>query len=402
MGRPTAVRSARGATGTVDLNVRFSTPRALYVHVPFCRRRCGYCNFAITTNQAFTVDFFRALRLELNQIGSPLSLDTVFIGGGTPSTLPVDQWRQLLDMITELTDATPLSEWTIEANPEDLAAPDGAEKVSLAAERGVTRWSLGVQSFLASKRANLERVHTNQDVDQAIALCRQAGGHVAVDLIFAAPQESLADWRRDLAELLRRDVDHVSTYGLTYEKGAPFWGRLRRGELRPVPEDEERSMYLAARSTLVNAGFEHYEVSNYARPGKGCRHNETYWQCRPYYAVGPGAARYVNGVREVNHRSTTTWMRRLFHGESAVAEREVIDAELAARERLVFGLRMLDGLRLDLFYAETGYRVEQLCGATLDDYVRAGWWQVADGKLSLTTEGILISDSLWPALLAPA
>ncbi len=372
------------------------TPQAAYIHVPFCRHRCGYCNFTVVAGREdLMADYLRALELELKQLQTPRPVQTIFIGGGTPTRLPLPFFTRLLELVQHWFPLAPRGEWTIEANPEDI----DSERVERATELGVTRWSLGVQSFLRWKRRLLERPAIDEQIDRALEICRRHATSLAVDLIFAVPGESVGDWEADLSRLLEHPIDHVSTYTLTVEKGTSFWSRQHKGTLTMPGETEQAELYRLARRRLRKEGFEHYEISNYARPGHRCRHNEIYWQCEEYYAVGPGAARYVGGVRETNHRSTTTWMRRVLAGVSPVAERETIDRELAARERLIFGLRMLEGIDVTRFAEETGYTIDALAGPAVDEYVTQGWLVEESGRLKLTEEGILISDALWPSFL---
>jgi oxygen-independent coproporphyrinogen-3 oxidase len=194
-------------------------------------------------------------------------------------------------------------------------------------------------------------------------------------------------------------VSHVSTYGLTFDRGAAFYGRLQRGEIHRVEEEVERAMYERAIDALTGAGFEHYEVSNFAKPGERCRHNETYWLGREFYAAGPGAARYVNGRREVNHRSTTAYLGRLLAGQSPVAECETLEPEDRARERLVFGLRRLAGVDRSTYERETGFQMDALVGEPLCRYVAQGFLADDGQTIRLTRSGLLISDALWPAFL---
>ena len=228
---------------------------------------------------------------------------------------------------------------------------------------------------------------------------RDAGLHVSLDLIFAAPGESLAGWRDDLAQAIALRPEHVSTYGLTFERGTTFWGRLARGELARADEETERAMYELAIDRLSSAGFEHYEVSNFARPAHRCRHNEVYWAGEEYFAAGPGAARYIDGRRETNHRSTTAWMRRVLAGESPVAEQEMLSPEDRARESLVLGLRRLAGVRREEFAARTGYEVDALVDDVLAGFVAHGLLSDDGCTIRLTREGLFVSDALWPKFL---
>ncbi|MCH5374758.1 MAG: radical SAM family heme chaperone HemW, partial [Planctomycetes bacterium] len=300
---------------------KFSTalPRAAYIHVPFCRRRCGYCSFTVVAGRDDLADaFLQAIDIELSGLGEPHEVDSIFIGGGTPTHLSPDQLEWLGNSIRRWLPPSPDCEFTVEANPSDLSH----EKIDALLAVGTTRISLGVQSFDDEKLAILERDHRRRQALQAIDRCRQTFRSVSIDLIFATPRETLDVWREDLETAIRAGCDHMSTYSLTYEKGAAFWARRQRGELTAIDEELDRAMFEVAIDSLTSAGFEHYEVSNFARPGHRCRQNEVYWKGREYFAAGPGAARHVNGSRETNHRSTTTYLRRVLSGQSPVAERE--------------------------------------------------------------------------------
>ncbi|MEM1304222.1 MAG: coproporphyrinogen-III oxidase family protein, partial [Planctomycetota bacterium] len=240
-------------------------PRSSYLHVPFCARRCGYCNFAVVADRLdLADDYLRAVALELERTPGEHPVDTLYFGGGTPTELPADKLATLCETVLRHRTPTAGCEWTIEANPLDVTDRDAA--VWLAA-RGINRVSLGAQSLNPAKLKRLERDHSPRDVRRAVEHLRSAGLSVAIDLIFAAPDESFDDWRRDLEAVVDLRPDHVSTYGLTYEPGAEFWGRLKRGQLVERPEELQRDMYAYAIDRLGEAGFEHYEISNFARPG---------------------------------------------------------------------------------------------------------------------------------------
>jgi oxygen-independent coproporphyrinogen-3 oxidase len=371
-------------------------PRAAYIHVPFCRHHCGYCNFTVVAGRDDLIeDYLTAIDRELSALEQPREIDTLFLGGGTPTHLSPQQLSKLFDTIHRWFSFTPGPEFTIEANPADLTP----ETTELLAARGVTRVSLGGQSFDATKLRLLERDHGPADVARSVDFVRGAGMHVSLDLIFGAPSETLESWRRDLNAALRLTPDHVSTYGLTFERGTTFWGRLTRGDLTRLDEELERSMYITAIDALTAVGFEHYEVSNFAQTARRCRHNEVYWAGEEYYAVGPGAARYIDGRREMNHRSTTTWLRRVLGGESPVADSETLSAEDRARELLVLGLRRLDGVKRTEFLARTAYTLDALGGKSLTDFVTRGLLSDDGQTVRLTREGLMVSDAIWPYLL---
>lgn len=371
-------------------------PRAAYIHVPFCRHRCGYCNFTVVAGRDDLVDdFLRGIECELARLAAPRPVDTLFIGGGTPTHLGVDRLRALFDIVTRWFPPADNYELTIEANPIDLTP----EMIDLLADLGVNRLSIGGQSFDATKLERLERDHSPARLTAAIQDAKQRLLAVSVDLIFGAPGEQMAGWLRDLATLIDLGPQHISTYGLTFEKGTMFWSRRERGELQSLGEDAEGEMYEAAIDRLTAAGYEHYEVSNFAIPGFRCRHNEAYWAGDEYYAAGPGAARFVDGRREMNHRSATTWLRRALAGDSVVAESEQLDAENRARELLVFMLRRLEGVERERFAAKAGFCVDQLTGPLLPRFVEQGLLHDDGRRVRLSRRGLLVSDAIWPFFL---
>ena len=225
------------------------------------------------------------------------------------------------------------------------------------------------------------------------------GMAVALDLIFGVPGETAEGWQADLDTALALEPDHVSTYGLTFERGTTFWNRLSHGKLARLDEELERSLFARAIDRLTAAGFEHYEVSNFARPGRRCRHNEAYWAGEQYFAAGPGATRYIAGVRESNHRSTTTYLKRVQAGQSPVAESESLALEDRARELLVFGLRRMEGVARDWFTARTGNSLDELGGESLERFLATGLLEDTGERIRLTREGLFVSDALWPDFL---
>lgn len=371
-------------------------PRSAYIHVPFCRHRCGYCNFTLVAGRDDLIgDYLRAIELELKRLETPREVDTLYFGGGTPTHLAPQQFRELSETVLRWHPLAEGYEWTVEANPADVTT----DMIAVLRDLSVTRLSLGGQSFREEKLRLLERDHAPADVARAVDLARSAGLHIAIDLIFATPGESLDQWLADVDAAIALAPDHVSTYGLTFEQGTAFWTRRLHGELASADEELERDMYAAVIDRLTAAGFEHYEVSNFARPGRRSRHNQAYWSGHGYFAAGPGAARYVNGVRETNHRSTTTYLQRVLSGESPVADREELDPEARAREYLVFALRRLEGISRTEFAAQTGYNLEGLIAAPLQKFTSLGLLESAGDRVRLTRAGLFVSDALWPEML---
>jgi oxygen-independent coproporphyrinogen-3 oxidase len=371
-------------------------PRHAYVHVPFCRHRCGYCDFTLVAGRDDLVErYLAALARELDRLPKPLVLDTLYLGGGTPSHLGPDGLRRLFALLHAWLRPAAGAEVTVEANPLDVTAAF----VAAVRECGVTRVSLGGQSLDAATLAALDRDHGPDDVRRAVDLLLPAGFTVSLDLMTAAPGQTLAGVEADLTAAIALGVQHVSVYCLTWEKGTAFETARRRGELRPVAETLERSMFEAAIDWLEAAGFEHYEVSNFARPGGHCRHNEAYWDCRPWEAFGPGAARFDGRTRTTNHRSTTTWINRTLAGEDAAGDIDAMNPEQAARERIVVGLRRRDGISRAAFRAASGFALDALIAAPLRRWIGNGLATDNGDRVRLSRQGLLVSDGLWADVL---
>ncbi len=368
------------------------TPRSVYVHVPFCAHRCGYCDFTLVAGRDDLVPrYLAAMRSEFSSVERPVPVDTIFLGGGTPTQLPPEGLRQLVGDLVERFPPEPGCEFSVEANPADV---DGTMAATLA-ELGVNRVSLGAQSFDADSLQVLERDHSPSDVRVTVERLRTAGiENVSVDLIFGVPGQSLDAWRATLDAAVALEPTHVSTYGLTFEKGTAFWTRREKGQLTACDDGVEATMYELAMDRLPVAGFEQYEISNFAKPGQRCRHNVVYWQGRSFHAFGPGAARYLDGRREVNHRSVTTWLTRVERGETGIADREELDPESQARERLAIGLRLVEGIDLATFREETGHDPRSLFGPALEQHRSSDLLEETNGHLRLTRRGRLLADTV--------
>ncbi len=371
-------------------------PQAAYIHIPFCVHRCGYCNFTVVAGREDLIDtYLHCLELELGLLGTARPVQTIFVGGGTPTHLSLKQLDILFGRISQWFLLKSGGEFSVEANPADLTE----EKAALLRRWGVTRLSLGGQAFSSQALRVLERDHDPERLRRAIRIALRHFASVSLDLIFAVPGQSLRDWEGELQAAVESGVSHLSTYGLTFEKGTSFWSRREHGTLAEADEELQRQMYVTAMDRLAAAEFEHYEISNFALPGHRCRHNEVYWSGGEFYAAGAGASRYVQGRRETNHRSTTTYIKRMLAGISPVAESEWLTPEARARELAVFGMRRLAGVNRQWFAGQTGLSLDGLFGPALAKYIQLGLL-VDDGKsVRLTRSGLLVSDAIWPDLL---
>jgi oxygen-independent coproporphyrinogen-3 oxidase len=373
-----------------------AVPRAAYVHIPFCAQRCGYCDFAIAVGRDATMSrYVDALAGELARLGTPRPVDTLFLGGGTPSALPTPLLATLFDHLHNWLPLPAGGECSLEANPDTL---DEA-KLELLASRGVNRVSLGVQSFQPGVLSVLERTHAAEEVPGVIARVQRFIPRLSVDLIFGAPGQTETMWRDDLSRALDLGVQHVSTYGLTYEKGTSLWKARRDGRILAQPEEAELRLYEIAQDVFAARGWEHYEISSFATPGERCRHNQVYWANDPYFGFGMAAARYVDGVREVNVRNLDRYLQAVFTGDDLTISREQLPAEERARETMALNLRRIEGIVRAEFRARTGYTVEELTGERIAGLVEQGFLADPGDRVHLTRAGKAVADAVIECLL---
>lgn len=359
--------------------------RHLYIHVPFCLRRCSYCDFAVTaTTSAPTAAWLEAIAAELAQVApAGGELDTIYVGGGTPSLIGGTGMFGLRDVLARSFTWNQDVEWTAEANPETFTGDVASEWRAA----GVNRISLGAQTFNEAALRWMGRLHGPDGPARARAAARQAGiDNVSIDLIFGLPARFQRDWGDDLDRVIALEPEHVSLYGLTAEKNTPLGRWVAEGREALADEDRYADEYLLAVEKMGAADFEHYEVSNFARPGRMSRHNAAYWQGVPYLGIGPGAHSYVPPRRWWNVRDWNDYATRLARGESVRESEEVVGGDAATLERLWLGLRTSRGLPI----AELS-TVQQ---SRLADWQVAGLVRLDGPTARLTAEGWLVLDRL--------
>ena len=393
-----------GALPSAALHGIAERPFGVYVHVPFCSVRCGYCDFNTYTAAelgsapgASQASFHQAaiaeVRLARNVLGEGVpAARTVFFGGGTPTLLPADRLARILSAVHDELGVAADAEVTTEANP------DSVDPRSLADLRaaGFTRISFGMQSAARHVLATLDRTHDPARVPQAVRWAREAGfEQVSLDLIYGTPGESQADWRASLEQALACEPDHVSAYALIVEDGTPLARRVRRGEL-PAPDDDDLAdKYLVADEMLTAAGLGWYEVSNWARDEAArCRHNLAYWRGDTWWGVGPGAHSHVGGVRWWNVKHPAAYAERLAGGASPAHAREVLDEETRRVERVLLEIRLADGLPVQVL-DELGSKAA--VRAVDDGLVEAS--ALGAGRVVLTQRGRLLADAVVRDLL---
>jgi oxygen-independent coproporphyrinogen-3 oxidase len=373
--------------------------RHVYVHVPFCRRRCSYCDFAIAVRREIPADrYVRAVLREhdVRRAREPWDdapLETLYLGGGTPSLLPAAQLAELVRRLVEVEGAASAGdvEITLEANPDDVTAMAAAAW----AKAGVNRVSLGVQSFDPAVLEWMHRTHEAAASGEAVRLVRQAGiACVSLDLIFALPQALEPDLGRDLERALELEPEHVSLYGLTVEARTPLARWISRGATVPADDDRYAEEFLLADALLTAAGLEHYEVSNYARAGQRSRHNSAYWTGRPYIGLGPSAHSFRAGERAWNERHWAAYERAVTQHGSGVAERERLDEQQRRLEQVYLGLRTSEGVAADSLDASAAPELAAAAGE--------GWLLTEHGRIRLTPRGWLKLDAVTTRLTTSA
>ncbi|MGD8450397.1 MAG: radical SAM family heme chaperone HemW [Phycisphaerae bacterium] len=366
--------------------------RALYVHVPFCRTLCGYCDFySVVAEPGRLESLVVALLDELDRAARALQprFDTIFVGGGTPTVLPEPLLRRLLDACARLAAPAADREFTVEANPATVSPGTAA----VLAAASVNRVSLGAQSFQPRELLTLQRTHTPEQVAQTVAVCRAAGlDHLSLDLIFGIPGQTLGSWRDSLRQVVELSPEHLSCYGLTYEPGTPLHDQRDAGQVQPVDPDLEADMYEQAIDDLAAAGYEQYEISNFARPGAACRHNLVYWHNEPYLGIGPAAAGYVDGVRYQNVADVDAYTQAVSAGRSPRDNEERLDAASQAGETAMLALRLCAGLDRRRFTERFGRDPVDHFRKAVDRHAADGLLEVTPEAVHLTRRGRLIAD----------
>ena len=382
----------------------------LYVHLPFCESKCGYCDFYSVP--AAGRDLGRAVRAIVRELGCRGGIldegpATVFFGGGTPTVLPDAELQDVLTAVQRYFHPGRAEEFTVEANPASF----DAARAGMLAAGGVDRISIGAQSFCDDELAVLERIHDSRDIAPSVRAARDAAiTRLNLDLIFGIPGQTLGSWRYSLGRALELDPDHLACYGLTYEPGTPLADRRDRGQITPCDENLEAEMFLAGIETLTAAGYEHYEISNYAKPGQQCRHNVNCWRNRPYLGIGPSAASYLDGVRTRNVPDLDRYVQMIESNGHACLEGERLDGLAHAGECAMLALRTAPGIDVADFQGQTGFDPRVLFRAQIDRFGRLGLLTtVVDADeadagneyIRLTREGMLRANAVMAEFVSP-
>lgn len=383
--------------------MEFNVPTSAYVHIPFCRRRCFYCDFPISvvgdqrngSNSGTIAQYIEKLCEEIDRsddFGKPLR--TVFFGGGTPSLLAVPQLEKILDKLDRRFGILSDAEISMEIDPGTF----DLEQIQGFKSAGVNRFSLGTQAFQSDILKACGRTHTVEDIYTSVDLMRQAGiENFSLDLISGLPHQTIESWQESLEKARSLSPTHLSTYDLTIEPQTPFGKQLKPGET-PLPSDElTADLYRFAQRTLTNAGFEHYEISNYAKPGYQCQHNRVYWENRSFYGFGMGATSYLNGDRVSRPRKLKAYYDWI---GTAQSEAEVSQTDLML-DSLMVGLRLKEGIDLEQFKAQFGKETIAEVVKCLAPYQTSNWIEITAENIRLTDpEGFLFSNVILTTLFA--
>jgi oxygen-independent coproporphyrinogen-3 oxidase len=373
---------------------------ALYVHVPFCLAKCGYCDFySIPVQPDLATRCVDALAAELRTqkefLKEPLA--SIFVGGGTPTSIGAEPLRRLLLPLSRHADAR--TEFTVEANPGTV---DPAVAAAMA-QAGVNRISLGVQSFQTEELALLGRIHTPHQADQTIAMLRSAGlDHLSVDLIYGIPGQSLSSWLESLRRAVELGVEHLSCYALSFEPDTPLGRRLKAGEIRQVDEQLQKDCYYAAIDAAEATGMEHYEISNFARSGRRCRHNITYWENEPYVGIGPAATGYIAGERRTNCPDLAAYLQAIEAGLPPPSTSEHLTGRAAMAEAVMLGLRLTEGIDRKAFAVRYGLDVADAFPRAISRYAQLGALVVTGSHLRLRRSALFVADTVLAEVLAEA
>lgn len=372
----------------------------IYVHIPFCKSRCIYCDFFSTTSleerDRYVVAVKRELEIRKDYLPQTTRIDTVYFGGGTPSMLRAEQLCDILNHIRKIYDVSPLAEITAEGNPDDLST----EYLSTLRQGGFNRLSMGVQTFSNERLRFLCRRHTVEVAEQAVSNARKAGfENISIDLMYGFPGETLEEWEKDIEKALCLNPEHISAYALMYEEGTRLWTMLERGTVEEIDENLSLSMYETLMERLRIAGYEHYEISNFCNPDHHSRHNSSYWEGVPYIGIGAAAHSFDGQSRQWNPESLNEYFRGIESG-APTFEREILTKNQCYDEMVMTGLRTAKGVDLRKLENMFGKDALDYCMSNAQPHIEAGRMMIErNSMLKLSKAGIFTSDDIMSDLM---
>ena len=367
----------------------------LYLHIPYCLHKCGYCDFnSHPENQVESVHYVEALLKELKFYSTTLksyNVPTIFMGGGTPTILPPSQLKKILDTVRQSFNLTPDCEITIEANPATIKL-ETLQEIHAA---GYNRISIGVQSFDEKELQLLERVHNEKEIHSTVHRARSANfENLSMDLMFALPDQSTVKWQSHLKQATAKNPDHLSTYNLTIEPATAFFKLHEKGKLCLPHEDIQLEMYKTTIQVLEDAGYSQYEISNFSKPGMESQHNINYWNNGEYLGVGAGASSYLNGERSKNINLPSIYIREIETKASAIHTREHLEPLQAMGETLMLGLRLLKGVSIDVFENRFQVSFQKVYGKAVESLLNQELITLNENRIALSRKGLFLADSV--------
>lgn len=369
----------------------------IYIHIPFCKSRCIYCGFYSTTlldlRKKYINAVCREMELRKNYIREPFS--TIYLGGGTPSLLDEAELTQLFLYINNVYDVDRNAEITMECNPDDITP----KFTNMLSRLPINRVSMGAQTFADSRLRLLHRRHNSDEVKHAVKLLREAGiKNISIDLMFGFPDESLSQWKEDISAALALNVEHISAYSLMYEEDTPLWKMLDTGKVKEIDEELSLTMFKELVCQLTDAGYEHYEISNFARPGYRSRHNSSYWHQVPYIGLGAAAHSFDLNSRQWNVADLKLYIEEINNGIIPM-EREELDNDTTFNDIITTALRTSDGIDLNVLETRLGKRYRNTLISAAGKHLEQGLLEIRHDRLRLTSEGIFISDMVMSDLM---
>lgn len=369
----------------------------IYIHIPFCKSRCIYCGFYSTAlldlRKKYINAVCREMELRKNYIREPFS--TIYLGGGTPSLLDEAELTKLFLYINNVYDVDRNAEITMECNPDDITP----EFTNMLSRLPINRVSMGAQTFADSRLRLLHRRHNSDEVKHAVKLLREAGiKNISIDLMFGFPDESLSQWKEDISAALALNVEHISAYSLMYEENTPLWKMLDTGKVKEIDEELSLTMFKELVCQLTDAGYEHYEISNFARPGYRSRHNSSYWHQVPYIGLGAAAHSFDLNSRQWNVADLKLYIEEINNGIIPM-EREELDNDTTFNDIITTALRTSDGIDLNAMETRLGKRYRNTLISAAGKHIEQGLLEIRHDRLRLTSEGIFISDMVMSDLM---
>lgn len=361
----------------------------IYIHIPFCRSKCFYCDFnSFACRDELVPAYFNALKKEIGIYAKKLenyTVKTIFIGGGTPSAVKAQYIIEILKLVNKELNIDEVEEISIETNPGTLTF----EKLQAYRDMGVNRLSIGLQAWQDSILKRLGRIHTAKEFEDNFRLARKAGfTNINVDLIFGIPQQTFENWYETMKSVTALEPEHMSCYSLKIEEGTVFGNRLEKGELVPIDDNIDREMYNFCKCHLAEKAYEHYEISNFAKAGYKCRHNLIYWNAEEYIGIGAGAHSFFKGIRYNNVYDIESYIESILAGEIPTENSEVINKKESMTEFMILGLRLIDGIRIDHFKFRFGEDIYSVYGDEISKLLDRGLIIIKNGSVRLSSVGL--------------